>query len=225
MRTSWFILVALAAGSAGCLRGTEYRCSTNSECGAGGTCESVGFCSFPAGTCSSGRQFGDSAGPLANQCTGSTGIDGGPIDTPSIIDSAIDSPITTGCPGNYATITGGQGTHRYRLAPTANWSNQRDFCATTTASAYLAIPDDLAELQALATLAGQARFWVGITDQVTEGTWLNTKGAVQTFLPWTATPQIGENPPRSCAEGVTATSQINDERCNTQYVAVCECEP
>ena len=228
MRTSWFILVALAASSAGCLRSTEYRCSTNSECGTGGTCESVGFCSFPAGSCSSGRQFGDSAGALANQCTGSTGQDGGPIDTPidtpSIIDSPIDSPVT-GCPGNYATITGGQGTHRYRLVPSANWNQQRDFCVATTSSAYLAIPDDLGELQALATLAAQGRFWIGITDAATENTWLNTKGTVQTFLPWAAGAPDDAGPGEDCVEGIMATSQINDERCNTQYIAVCECEP
>lgn len=231
MRTTWLIVLALAAGSTGCLRGTEYRCSTNSECGAGGTCESVGFCSFPAGGCSSGRQFGDSAGDLANQCTGTGGIDAGPIDspstidTPSNIDSAIDSPTTTGCPGNYATITGGQGTHKYRLVPSANWNQQRDFCVATSSSAYLAIPDDLGELQALAILAAQARFWVGITDQATENTWLNTKGAVQTFLPWANGQPDDGNPGEDCVEGIMATSQINDERCNTQYVAVCECEP
>jgi len=227
MRGSWLIVVAVAVGSAACLRGTEYRCSSNTECGTGGTCESVGFCSFTDPNCPSGERFGDSAGALANQCTGSTGQDGGPIDSPTIDGPMIDAPITVGCPGNYATIAGGQGTHRYRLVVgTANWDQQRAFCVATTSSAYLAIPDDLGELQALATLAGVARFWVGITDQATENTWLTTKGgAAATFLPWVTGAPDDQNPGEDCVEGVTATSQINDERCNTQYVAVCECEP
>lgn len=224
MRATWLVLVTLALGATACLRGTEYRCSSNTECGTSGTCESVGFCSFPDGTCSSGERFGDSAGALANQCTGTSGIDGGPIDSPRIDAPMIDAP-PAGCPGNYVTITGGQGTHRYRVVSAANWNQQRDLCVATTSSAYLAIPDDLGELQALATVAATGRFWVGITDQATENTWLNTKGAPQTFLPWENGAPDNAGPGEHCVEGIMATSQINDERCNTQYVAVCECEP
>ena len=220
MRASWMLVVAFALGSSACLRGTEYRCSTNTECGAGGTCESVGFCSFPDTACTSGERFGDSAGPLANQCTGTTGPDGGPIDSPP---GMIDSPLA-GCPGNYVTITGGQGTHRYRTLPSGNWNQQRDMCTATTASAYLAIPDDPGELQALATLAAQGRFWVGITDSANEGTWLNTKGAPQTFLPWeNGAPQSGNNQ-EDCVMA-TSPTEIRDDRCNQGNVAVCECEP
>ncbi len=225
MRASWLLVVTLALGSSACLRGTEYQCSTNTECGTGGTCESVGFCSFPDPGCTSGERFGDSAGALANQCTGTTGLDGGPTDSPPNDGPLIDTP-TTGCPGNYVAIAGGQAGHVYRPVPSANWNQQRDFCVATTISAYLAIPDDLGELQALATVAAQGRFWVGITDSVNEGTWLNTKGAPQTFLPWEAgAPNTGNNQD-DCVEADAATSLIKDQRCgNTQYVAVCECEP
>jgi len=220
MRAALILVMVLAGG---CLRSTEYRCSANSECGSNGTCESVGFCSFPDGACASGERFGDSAGELANQCTGMTGGDAG-VDAPPIDGMMVDAP-TVGCPGQYMTITGGQGTHRYRLATSRNWTEQRTFCAATSSSAYLAVPDDLGELQALAVLAAAPRFWLGITDAATENTWLTVKGAPQTFLPWeTGAPDDGP-PSEECVEGVSATSQINDERCNTQYVAVCECEP
>ena len=225
MRTSWFFVGALAASSAACLRNTEYRCSTNSECGTGGTCESIGFCSFPDGTCTSGERFGDSAGSLANQCTGSTGQDGGPIDTPSGIDAAIDSPAA-GCPGNYVTITGGQGTHRYRLMTSVNWNQLNDMCKATTTSAYLAIPDDITELQALATVAAQSPFWVGVTDDLIEGTWVTTKGTAQTFLPWqNGAPNLSGNNQDDCVEANMATAQFKDERCNSGRVGLCECEP
>lgn len=224
MRTSWWIVIAFAASSGACLRSTEYRCSSNTECGTGGTCESVGFCSFADSSCASGVRFGDSAGDLANQCTGTAGNDGG-VDSPMTIDAPmVDAPPTTGCPGNYMTITGGQGTHRYRVAPSANWNASRDFCVTTTQSAYLAIPDDAGELTAIATLAGVAQFWVGITDSATENTWLNTKGVAQLFLPWGAGEPDDAGPGEDCVEGIS-TTQIGDERCNTQQVAVCECEP
>lgn len=225
MRTSWIFVVALAATSTGCLRSTEYRCSTSSECGTGGSCESIGFCSFPDGTCSSGERFTDSAGSLANQCTGSTGQDGGPIDTPSGIDAAIDSSAA-GCPGNYVTITGGQGTHRYRLMTSGNWGQLNDMCKATTSSAYLAIPDDPAELQALATVAAQSPFWVGVTDDPTEGVWVTTKGTAQTYLPWqTGAPNLVSNNQDDCVEVNMATLQFKDERCNNGRVGLCECEP
>lgn len=224
MRASWLLVVSLTLGAGACLRSTEYRCSTNTECGTGGTCESVGFCSFPDTGCTSGERFGDSAGPLANQCTGTSGIDGGPIDSPPIDGVMIDGP-PAGCPGDYVTITGGQGTHRYRILPAGNWLQQRDMCIATTTSAYLAIPDDLGELQALATLAAAARFWVGITDTANEGTWVTTKGTPQTFLPWEPGAPNNGNNQDDCVDANMATSQFKDERCNTQNIGVCECEP
>ena len=223
MRASWILIVVIAAGAGACLRSTVYRCSTNTECGTGGSCESVGFCSFPDTGCATGERFGDSAGPLANQCTGTSGLDGGLTDSPPIDGVMIDSS-TTGCPGDYVTITGGQGTHRYRILPTGNWMQQRDMCVATTTSAYLAIPDGLGELQALAAFAGATPFWVGITDSVNEGTWVTVKGTPQTFLPWDSGSPSNGNNSDDCVEGVSAT-QLNDERCNTQNVAVCECEP
>jgi len=50
---------------AGCLRTTEYRCSSSGQCGTGGTCESTGYCSFADTSC--GQRYGNEAGPYANQ--------------------------------------------------------------------------------------------------------------------------------------------------------------
>jgi hypothetical protein len=223
----WTIATACAL-STGCLRTTEFHCSTSSECGAGGVCAPMGLCSVADSGCASGLRFSDTAGTYANQCVGGgvpidSGIDGRPID--GATDSAIDSP-NAGCPAGYNSIAGGQGTHVYKLlSATDAWDTQRAACAATSASAYLAIPDGLPELQAIATLGAQPRFWVGIDDMATEGTYVTVRNTAQTYLPWeTGAPNDGP-PPEDCVELVSATSQINDERCSTQYVAVCECEP
>lgn len=224
------LIVVFALSSAACLRTTEFRCATSGECGAGGTCESVGFCSFPDGACASGERFSESAGSYANQCVGGeqTG-DAGPSDGPLPGDAMIDAPIATGCPGGYNAIAGGQGTHLYRLAGvpaggTANWPTQRDFCASTSTSAYLAVPDDATELAALATLAASSTFWIGLTDSATEDTWLTVKGAPAPFLNFANGQPDDSNPGEDCL--AADATEMQDERCsNTQLRAVCECEP
>lgn len=220
-------ILVLALGNASCLRTTEFRCGNNAQCGGAGTCEAVGYCSFPDAECPSGVRFSDTAGTYANQCVGDTPpqVDAA-VDGPVGVDAPVDGPVTSGCPAGYNTLTGGEGNHLYRLVTgSEDWTTQRSFCTATSTSAYLAIPDDLGELQAIATLAGAARFWVGITDSATENTWLTVKGAAATFLPWVAGAPDNNPPGEDCVEVVSATSQINDERCNTKYVAVCECEP
>lgn len=229
-----FLLGALASSSVACLRTTEFHCTTSADCGAGGTCQTaVGFCSVSDNECPSAQRYGDSAGSYAGQCVG-----GGPL-TDAQVDSSSDAPpsdapgdsVSVGCPAGYAELTGGQTGHLYRLVtPTANWSNQGGFCTSTSASAYLAIPDDAGELAAMVELATSTQFWVGVTDQATEGTWVNTKGAMQTFLPWAANrPNISSNNSDDCVIAVDnggSAATFTDDRCgSTQLPAICECEP
>jgi hypothetical protein len=219
MRSTWWVVV-LALGHAGCLRSTEYRCSQSEDCGAAGTCEPVGYCSVVDAMCASGARFTDAAGSYANQCVGSGdgGVDG------TTIDAAIDAP-SPGCPAGYAPLAGAQATHRYRLIQgPANWNSHRTFCTSTSAAAYLAVPGDLPELQAIAALAGAARIWVGISDTAIEGTWVTVQGTPQTFLPWgPGEPDVGSSD--DCVLVDRGQSTMADERCNQQLVAVCECEP
>jgi hypothetical protein len=219
------LCAVLSLMSAACLRTTEFHCSANSECGAQGVCAPMGLCSVVDTNCTSGLRYSDTAGSQANQCVGGNGGVDAAIDSPSTIDSAIDA-TSGGCPAGYNTLTGGQGTHRYRLlSGPDDWATQRAFCTATTASAYLAIPDDLAELNAIATLSGASHTWVGISDLATENTFVTVKYTPQTFLPWVSGAPDNGPPAENCVEIASATSTMNDERCNTQFVAVCECEP
>jgi hypothetical protein len=215
-----------AALAAGCLRQTEFRCDTNSDCGAAGQCEAIGFCSFADSSCAGSLQrFGDSAGGLANTCVpgeGGSGSDAGVIiDAPEAI---VDAPPVGGCPSGYLPLTGGTAGHRYKLIPGANWQASQSACAVTApASAYLAIPDDAAELLAVATLNGAGTFWVGISDLATENTFLNVKNVPQIFLPWAPGEPDDTQGGQDCVSGLSGT-QIATQKCNTSFPAVCECE-
>jgi hypothetical protein len=223
------LLLLPLALCAACLRQTEFNCSLNSQCNPGGMCQtSVGYCSFSDSACSSGQRFGDSAGPLAGQCVGGqTGGDGGGIDAP-----VIDGPAV-GCPSTYEPLPGGPAGHVYLKAPqTVTGELQDNFCRSTSARAYLAVPDDITELTNLHTLAAGATFWVGVHDRTMENRFDKLSGGLATFLPWTAgqPDNAGGGQGEDCVAS-TATN-FSDEECKVNgggtgadRPAVCECEP
>jgi hypothetical protein len=215
-------LIFIALACAGCLRTTEFKCSDDSSCSAtGAVCESTQYCSFTDSSCANGRRYGALSGPYANKCVGEGG-DGG-MDTPDGTAGA--------CPTGYNTLPNA-GTHKYKItAGTSLWTTQRDRCAAdATASGaviYLAIPDDANELTAITTLSTAVKTWVGINDIVTEGTYMTTKNAAATFLPWNTAagePNDPGNPPQDCVAALMSGPLIEDDKCGDTYAAVCECE-
>jgi hypothetical protein len=217
-------VVVIAALLGGCLRSTEFHCIDSTQCG-GGTCQSVGFCSFSDSGCASGQRFGESAGTYAGQCTDGGGGDDAGVD--AMDDAAIDAPIDMmpACPATYAAVTGGPANRVYRLINTpAAWDAQRTACADDGANAYLAIPDDAAELMAINTLVPSGNdWWIGVGDAANEGTYVNVKGVTQTFLPWDMNQPNNINN-ADCVEVHQNNRTWNDTTCSTPSRALCECE-
>lgn len=227
-----FLLLALA--TSGCLRTTEYRCADDTSCGAGGACETSGYCSTIDAECASGRRYGESAGPLSGTCTsGGMNMQDDADINPMIdmgvnnVDAMIDGPPAAQCPGQYQTITGGNMGHKYFAITAGNdWAAQETACQLTTAQAHLAVPDDLAELTALDTLIGGTnRYWIGVSDSAAETQFVRVTGGNQTFLPWIMGAPDDAGPGEDCVEAIPATHEFNDERCNTSRPAICECAP
>jgi hypothetical protein len=227
MRNAWLIL-SLGCLSAGCLRSTQFQCESNEQCGGNGArCEpGVGFCSFPDPGCSSGFKFGEASGSLSNTCVGGDvpgdgGVDDGAPD--------IDAP-PAGCPADYITLPNTLADHRYKLVTTErNWNAAKADCeASAPGSAYLAIPDELSELQSMNTQGAALRYWVGITDAATEGTFLNVKGMPQAFLPFDTAngePDDGNGGnTQDCVSRIESTDLIATDKCNLAFAYICECE-
>lgn len=220
MRTIAICFVFAAVLTAGCLRSTAFRCATSSDCGAGGVCEPVGFCSIPNADCpGSGRSYGDSAGQgLSNTCVPAggpgPGVDAG-------VDASIDAMPANKCPSGYASVAGSA--HVYKALSNVTWDEARMMCKQTSPAAYLAVPDDATELANLATVA-TLPFWIGIDDKANQGDWMTQKGAPATFLPWAPNEPDNTPPGQDCVDAVSAT-QIANDRCGNQQAAVCECEP
>jgi lectin-like protein len=219
MRALATLFVFLAVLTAGCLRGTAFRCAENSDCGTGGVCEAVGFCSVANAECpGTGRSYSDSAGQgLSNTCV--SGGNPGPGGDAGI-DASSDAMPTGKCPSGYAAVAGSA--HLYKALSGVSWDEARMMCNQTSSAAYLAIPDDAPELANLATVAS-APFWVGIDDKATSGMFVTQKGAPASFLPWgPGQPNLG--PQNDCVTALSAT-QLATEKCSSKHAAVCECEP
>lgn len=224
----WMLIAVSVASLAGCLRKTEFKCQTSDQCSTGGVCESTtGFCSFVDTDCADGRRYGDLSGDLSGKCVGGGGVVDAGADGPAMIDAPPGCPAT-----GYATVTGA-GTHKYRvISATADWGTQKAACAADGPGAYLAVPDDQSELTAILAASGAARSWVGIDDQVTEGTYVTTHGG--TFA--ANDPLWDTNEPNNtpfngggqgdCVAGVKSSNQLADTKCvNELYPAICECDP
>lgn len=221
MRATALAVLVLASG---CLRATAFPCSSDTECvnGVQGTCEAIGYCSFPDPSCSAGSRFGEGAGSHSNQCVGETGGDAGVTDADGDgADGAADAApdAASACPATYLSINGSA--HRYLLRPDqASWAAQRTACMAE--GAYLVVPDDMSELEAIATLTSN-NFWVGITDQADEGSFVTVLGAPAMFLPWdNGQPDNSGN--SDCVAAVPSL-EYRDQRCFDSIRAICECEP
>lgn len=226
------LLLCSVLATSACLRTTEYRCSGDTSCSGGGICEATGYCSFVDPDCSSGRRYTDSAGSLAGTCTsgggGSDDADVTPTDTATdtVTDgSTTDTPVTAGCPAGYVTVAGAEAGHLYRvLTAPDDFDAQEAACQLTTAKAHLFAPADLAELTAIDTLVGATPYWTGINDKATQGTYVNTFGMAQTYLPWAAGNPSSQAMDQ-CSYALSVLHQIAEDRCNTNLPAVCECVP
>ena len=221
---SFFLLVLVA--NIGCLRTTEFKCQTADQCGTGAACETNGYCSFPDSMCSSGRRYGEFSGSLSSKCVGD---EMQMVDSGGMGDVPMGDVPISGCPAAYVTLSGA-GTHRYKaLSPAGTWAMQRDACAMDGANAYLAIPDNQAELQALSAAIAATRIWVGINDMMTEGSYVTVKGAAATYLPWDTANNEPDNGGgmggQDCVTALMASPNIATDACDTMFLAVCECEP
>jgi hypothetical protein len=232
---AWGAVIGLAAIAAvtsannACLRGTQFQCTTNEQCGAGGRCELVGFCSFLDASCPGTMQrFGESAGDLANTCVqGDGGIDAANPEGPPPID-AIDAP-DAGCPNDYAPLGGQPPNHVYKLftAPTQNFNAAHNDCVSR--NGYLAIPDDATELLAYEGLT-TAKTWIGISDTFNgspdDETYINTKNVPATFLAFdTANGEPNDGGGANDQDCVASDNQLmSTEKCTTKFIYICECE-
>lgn len=231
MRTLTAVLgIAMSSATlVSCVKTNAFKCDGDSAaCGTGGQCEADGFCSIASDRCGAGgREYSDTAGDLSGTCVG-----GGPQpDGPQPDGPDTDAPPTDGpgdsssaCTG-YAAIAGGTSGHLYMNVTTPDvWIDQQNNVCNTSGG-YTAIPDDALELAAIFTASGATtRIWLGVSDRLNEGTFLDTKNQ-----PYTAITLTGNSNNNDCATTDTGAGSLDIRDCDgaqqLNLPTVCECEP
>jgi hypothetical protein len=180
----------------------------------------IGVCVLVA-ACFSPRYPEGSA--CIDECPGDLScVDGRCVRGGATNDASTDaSPdANTACPPGYVRNAGTGSSYRVVGTP-ANLGVAVNDCEDDGADArtYLAIPDNLAESNAIDSLATNDT-WLGITDFPMEGTWVTVLGTVQTFFRW-AQGQPNGGTAENCAFMSDATWQ--DADCALAKPYVCEC--
>ncbi|HUJ60464.1 MAG TPA: C-type lectin domain-containing protein [Kofleriaceae bacterium] len=175
-------------------------------------------CSFRHGANADGAPARDDA--VTAQKDGRTPDSAEPLDGMPPADSALP------CPSSYTVSDSGHPSSLYRVVTaSAEWAQAESNCEADahagTAPAHLIVPDDQAELTFAENQISGSNEWVGVSDQVTEATFLAVTD--QTAFDFTPT---GNNPGLDCGElglfNSTITTQVTNCQQGNPYL--CECD-
>lgn len=133
-------------------------------------------------------------------------------------DVMVDGPA---CPSNYMEI----GNRRYRLATNnASWTNAATDCADDGVNTHLAVISNSAELTLVnATYSMENEVWIGLSDLVTDGTflWVTVEDTMgyppASGAPWQ---NLGTDP---CVI-LKVPDGLNTKDCGLNKHYLCECD-
>ena len=108
----------------------------------------------------------------------------------------------------------------YRLPPNqASWLTGEADCANDVVGAtHLVVLSDAAEVQLAATAPG----WIGLSDQVTEGTFVTVTNELGDQRPW-ASGQPDNTGDEDCTR-IQSNGTLDDDQCGNSRFYTCECD-
>ncbi len=183
----------------------EYACRVTADCESGRVCE-TGYC-----------VIGHTNGPDSS-------VGAGPSD--AAVDGAVVPPDADTFPqvvqqciaaGYDAASNGGY----YRLPPNpASWVNAEADCANDVVGAtHLIVLSNTAEVQIASTEPG----WVGLSDRITEGTFVNVTNEANDQRPWASGQPDNGSGAEDCAR-ILSSGQLDDDQCGNNRYYACECD-
>jgi hypothetical protein len=168
-----------------------------------------------ASECIEGRCVNDEAD------AGMTMSDGGtsPGEDAGTLADAGPIPDAGDCPGGIRRPGG----HCYRYVGSASaFAAARSTCGSWGGSADLLVLDSAAEESWVeANVAPLADYWLGISDNAVEGTWLTITSTTPAYVHWAGSGPSGGNA-SDCGTYGVADDLWHDSRCNEASAIVCE---
>lgn len=138
-------------------------------------------------------------------------------------DTAADAsgpPPIAPCADSYTAM---YGQSRYRLVPAAlPWNEAEQACEADGRGMHLVQLDDSPERGAIETFLMGTVTWVGITDRITDGKFLNVTGTSPLFMPWRQNDPSLAGP--GCIQFDPSARTYHDVACATTLAYVCECD-
>lgn len=155
---------------------------------------------------------------------GATGDDVAPddarLDTKPPVDVPFDDTAPMNCPAGYQSI--GVLGSKYKAVDTSRtWAQAQATCVAD--GTHLAIAGNFDELSSVATLLPTRDLWLGVTDNVTLGTWRTVTGDIATYLPWASDePDVAVD--QRCVETEFPLYNFIDQDCMEDRRFICECD-
>ena len=150
----------------------------------------------------------------------------GRIDFPSVravdaaVPDAVDASVIDPCAATYVMI--GQSSYRFTATP-ADWDVAEHACELDGRGSHLVVFGDALERNKIEALVSGIVIWVGLTDRVTDGTFVDVMGDAPAYLPqWQSMDPSFAGP--GCVQFNPSSRLIHDQACSTQVAYVCECD-
>ncbi len=136
------------------------------------------------------------------------------------VPDAVDASVIDPCAATYAMI--GQSYYRFTATPT-DWDVAEHACEADGRGSHLVVFNDTVEMNKIEGILSGTTIWVGITDRVTDGKFLDVMGEQPLFLPsWQSSDPSFPGP--GCVQFNPNSRLIHDQACATQVAYVCECD-
>lgn len=125
---------------------------------------------------------------------------------------------TAGCPASYTLHDPARPASYYRLeTASTSWAGAEALCEADGPTSHLIVLDDDAE-RAWAFARNTSDQWAGISDRISEGTWL----PVTDQSIWFAGTAAGNVPPKDCL--LIKQTDTAADMCSTGHPYLCECD-
>lgn len=133
-------------------------------------------------------------------------------------DPPADAAVPAACPASYTLHDPARPASYYRLeTASTSWAGAEALCEADGPTSHLIVLDDEAE-RAWAYARNTSDQWAGISDRVSEGTWLPV-----TDQPiWFAGTAAGNVPPKDCL--VIKQTDTAADMCSGGHPYLCECD-